>query len=338
MKKSIISLVLALVMVFSLVLVAAPQAQAATHTDHCVCGGKASGMPNHTCETATAWIELTTAVLDAGDGNAYVLPAGNYYLAKNLEIEKRINVKSGDTVTICLNGYTLSNSQQSGAMAKTDDNMRVFNLNKDNSTLNICDCSANNTGAITSDSASHGAIVFMQRRVTTTFNLYGGTLSCSQTASKTGGLIRQYVDESVDAETGALKYPNQNHVFNMYGGVIKNGKVTGEGIEGGNIAIYRTMNLYGGTIEGGEPNSIYLSATGVLNVVNTEKSTTVKAEEGATVNTTNMDSSLTYANGALTKAGDTPATGDSANLVVMGLGLVLGVAGMACLLPKKQTV
>ena len=33
-----------------------------------------------------------------------------------------------------------------------------------------------------------------------------------------------------------------------------------------------------------------------------------------------------------------PSTGDSANVVVMGLGLVLGVAGMACLLPKKQNV
>ena len=33
-----------------------------------------------------------------------------------------------------------------------------------------------------------------------------------------------------------------------------------------------------------------------------------------------------------------PSTGDSDNLVVMGLGLILGVAGMACLLPKKQTV
>ena len=160
MKKSIISLVLALVMVFSLVLVAAPQAQATTHTDHCVCGGKAVGMPEHTCETATAWIELTTSVLEAGD---YALDAGNYYLGGNLEIEKRITIVEGKTVTICLNGYTLSNSQPGGAMAKTDDNMRVFNLNKTGVTLNVCDCSADNTGAITSDSAKQGSIVFQRK-------------------------------------------------------------------------------------------------------------------------------------------------------------------------------
>ena len=96
MKKTTISLVLALIMVFSLVLVAAPAAEAAGHTTHCVCGGKLEG---HTCANTT-FQPLSQATFDAvtaesapvklHNDTVYSLEKGSYYLTENIAVAEQI--------------------------------------------------------------------------------------------------------------------------------------------------------------------------------------------------------------------------------------------------------
>ena len=385
MKKTVISLMLALAMVFSLVLVAAPAAEAAAHTDHCVCGGKTAGVGDHTkCTTLTGWQDLNQVV--NGSSEVTVLETGNYYLSADLHMEitgttkRGLEFAKGAVVTICLNGYKLScNTRvfyaQGTITEATPDAPAADNHNE----VSICDCKG--TGVVDCKNAAiDGPILYMKEKAI--FSVYGGTIIGSNQNTKAGGAIRV-----------------QGGTFNMYGGTVKDG--CSETL-GGNFYINGTANLYGGTITNGNGltgGNIHVTASGKLlidgasianggytdlfikndidilgevtvksfakavDAANAEVPMLIKRQivletDGVTVKdegtlvlsgkdtaftstTANVQGgesvTLTYkAPPAPPAKPNNPATGDSANLVVMGLGLVLGVAGMACLLPKKH--
>lgn len=352
MKKRATSILLVLAMVFSLVLIAAPTAQAAGHTDHCVCGGKAVGLGDHTCANAT-WTELTSTVAESP------LATGNYYLAADLNLTAPIKFGYKAKVSICLNGFALKGNHE----AQGNDG-RVFYMTQENSVVNICDCSKDNTGTITSNANATGSVCYMEMD-DAVLNIFGGTLTGgTNTGSKAGATIRQ--------ATNLI-----NVTINLYGGHIKDGN---SGSYGGNIAVYSFMNMYGGTISGGNGTvrggNLYLGQNadvkiyggaiingtcpensdiwvqdGKLTIYNLDESTKLYHTAAATINMENMSQSLSKPADAVaektytltkdkTYVDPTPApapeTGDAANLTVMGLGMVIGLAGMACLLPKKR--
>lgn len=366
MKKTAISLVLALVMLFSLVLVAAPQAKAAEHADHCVCGGTFAGVGEHAACTNVTWTELTAAVA------AMPLGPGNYYLAADMELVTPLTIAfMGAEVNICLNGYTLKGNHTDIDPETNRIGLEgvVFNLALDDVKLTICDCKG--TGVVESVANNAGSCIFQAANNTVT--VFGGTYKGSTTTgSKAGATLRQ--------QTAATEA-----VFNMYGGVFTRGNA---GSYGGNIGIYGKMNMWGGsitdgvatkrggnlymaktavvtiydgTITGGScpfgpdgKSDIFITETGSLTIHNLQESFYLYYGETSVVDLSKADASLsvpadagptayflvtkTKTSGGEQGGTNTPATGDTANLVVMGLGMVIGVVGMACLLPKKQSV
>ena len=253
MKKNLLSLLLAVVLVLGLMIVATPAmateeettpAEPAAHS-HCVCVRSEAKPADHVCDETIVW-EPYVAKMTLVDG-------GHYYLTQN-EGETRNLTGSGDkklNITICLNGFTF----------RSQTPFKVQNGN----TLTICDCQGG--GAIRSSQAKGTGYSVWAGYNKGVVNLYSGILS---------GLI--------SADYNARPVVVDGGTFNMYGGTIKNGDsgtiATGSPNVGygGNVLVksYQgssthvgTFNLFGGTIEGGKATAdggnIYVLG-GALNI------------------------------------------------------------------------
>ena len=218
------------------------------HVDHCACGGNLTGVAaqKHTCSaTAPTWVSVTNENIARGAGltvasdrqtnsiyNMFV-ESGYYLLTEDIELERNFEIRPGQNITICLNGYTVTTTQ-----AQT-----IFRIT--GGTLNICDCS--NQGVVTSTLAETAPVVYLLNGVANategcTFNLYGGNLTGDSTNAGANGGIIQLANSS--STTPA--------VMNMYGGTI-----TGTSRKnGGSISMVNSsaavLNIYGGTVQGGD--------------------------------------------------------------------------------------
>lgn len=148
-----------------------------THT-HPICGATHTDIGGHTGECAdvvwTVWDGTTD--IDYGDSNtAYVYLTGNATPADMLEIT------SGKTLYLCLNGYSITS---------TDDGTSAFDAVitvYDEAQFVLCDCK-NDTGTITHLSGMHGRGVRVGAGSKAAFTMYGGTIS-GNTADGNGGGI-----------------------------------------------------------------------------------------------------------------------------------------------------
>ena len=178
--------------------------------EHCVCGGVGD---HGSCQTVT--YEIWSGELTSG--------TYNYCLTADLELSGMIDIPSGVTLNLCLNGHNIVG----------DD--RVFQIN---GTLNLCDCVGG--GEVTTTRVRQAPIFYV--RDGGVFNMFGGTLKGTKTMASDGGL-------------GAIGLnANGGAVMNMYGGTITGGKTSKQG---GNIVLYHdsVLNIYGGTIENGNADS-----------------------------------------------------------------------------------
>ena len=169
----------------------------------------------------------------------------HYELTKDVVLTEAISITA--KVTINLNGHTIT----------APEGMRAFEIY--GGTLNIQDTSANKTGAIIGSACSAtGGNIYVTSKGT--LNLYSGVI--------TGG----------SSTRGGNLYINEGCTFNMYGGAVLNGiadnelgaryaegekfdedgndmvgklKSTTNG-RGGNIFNLGIVNVYGGTISGGQ--------------------------------------------------------------------------------------
>lgn len=178
--------------------------------EHCICGGTGD---HGTCtsELYNVWTgELGTGTY-------------NYCLVEDLTLEGMIDIPTGCTLNLCLNGFDIAG------------NDRVFQIN---GTLNLCDCKG--TGEVTTTKVRQGSVFYV--RDGGVFNLFGGTLKGTKTMASDGGLGVI----GLNADGGA--------VMNMYGGTITGGATSKNG---GNIYMYHdsTLNVYGGIIEKGHAES-----------------------------------------------------------------------------------
>jgi len=175
---------------------------------------------------------------------------GKYYLTQDINVSSTLKIAPDQNVTLCLNGH------------KIEATTRIYYVS---GTLNICDCchakSETEQGAIISNSTgTMGAILYMYHGGE--FNLYSGNLTATNTYSQ-GAIVVMGGDSG--------KYTNENdriQTFNMYGGKIYGGNVTGNG---GIISTVRTaqINIYGGEISGGNAGeyggNIYLKGSSTSN-------------------------------------------------------------------------
>lgn len=275
MKKQAISLLLALAMVVGIVLPAIPAVQAdeTTHS-HCVCNNQTfAAQANHEHdETQNNWAPWPqNATEEDFDGFS-----GKYYLTGPTTVDATIWVDGN--LTICLNGYTLTSKQ-----IKFNYDTDTVEAQHDEHVVNICDCSAEKTGALTSSVKQLFFNSDAEKAHPATINIWGGTISDTATGgymglvftlggTKTGKnvlnvyggtIIGGTVDStSSNSAQGGVMRISAGTECNIYGGTVQGGVATSsdaKSAQGGNIYMTTSttkLNIYGGTIKNGDAKKV----------------------------------------------------------------------------------
>ena len=273
MKKTSLILIIALLVGLMAFQASAAEAGHPHRGDHCVCGGSAVSVHDHSCANIK-WQAMPTDTKDFAK-----LADGNYYLTKDMTITD-VTSFTGKKLTICLNGYDINTSASA-----------IFGYAKQGSVINICDCSGSKDaqgnwtwgGTITGNQSgkgrTYGGLINMNSN--TTLNVYGGNyVGPSAGTTKQGGIFNisndchggsdgnQYLDiydtnlniynghftgGSVTSNGGVINSWHYVHV-NLYGGTIMGG--TGKTRGNLNISANTTMIIENCTIIGGNPSSV----------------------------------------------------------------------------------
>lgn len=235
-----------------------PASAAETHTDHCVCGGAAAGVGDHTQCADITWTPLSQALdgvgLTMSTADFSKLPSGNYYLDGDVTVTGSgyIGSKSNNLATeptkiinmnLCLNGHSITRSEG-----------RTFGYLHNSSCLSICDCSYDGesfAGSVNGGTINYGSVVYTYSK--STLNIYGGNYTGKGTAA--GGTVTVACDGCGDVNgdgkyTDADRYLASSSSMNLYNGYITGSTVTGTG---STIQLYHTAKLFmhGGTVVGG---------------------------------------------------------------------------------------
>ena len=176
--------------------------------------------------------------------------SGTVYLTRNVSLSSAVNVKNGATLTLCLNGFTVS---RSGG--------RPFAVSG-GGTLNICDCKG--TGKIqgVNKNTARGGLIDVSGG--STLRLYGGLLS--------GGYAKKDANGK-NGNGGAIALVGES-TFEMYGGEIAGNHAEANGgglfiqsnctaiLDGGSIHD-NTAGEYGGGLYAARAAETELGATDV---------------------------------------------------------------------------
>ena len=199
-------------------------------TDYCICGGKAKGMPGHTCTDVkwTAWTSTTT------------LPttAGNYYLTANVTLSEQTAISQnvaidmkGHNITfnvpIRKDGYRMLRAENGAAVSITDSTSTVGTVK-----VIIPDYSAAADDVKTAMAAGNQGMLFWVW-ANSSITVYDGKFD--------GSAIQ-------NTKAGPVVCVEATGTFQMYGGTLTGGKGSG----GGSVYTCGTVNLYGGTISSGK--------------------------------------------------------------------------------------
>ena len=218
------------------------RAESSEHA-HCVCGVKgcekwlvtASGSHTNTISfsdnaisqdaeglkiNGTVWEKRELKTSDnIVVGYYYRLPAGDYYLTTDLDLEDAYIATATGTVNLCLNGHSIQTTAKRTICVSNE---------RTTATLNLCDCkgTSGTYGEITHTSGASG--VGVEVRTENKFNMYGGRIT---------GNNRSGVDTS-------------GGYFTMYGGEISGNSISNSDAQGGGgVAIGgQSFTMYGGSI------------------------------------------------------------------------------------------
>lgn len=213
---------------------------------------------------------------------AYILPAGTYYLGTNLTLNHRIQIQnSGGEVTLCLNGNTVM-CTGNGAVIQTPTGAYSANFT-------LCDCQPNGSvGKITHKTGATGSGVDLQRAANTpahTFIMYNGYITGNTSTSGGGGVsvadsttFTMYGGSIVDNKANPGRYASngggvyvaggdtENKYFTMYGGSITGNHTAGDG--GGIYSTSNNISIYGGSVTGNSAErnggAVYVAGTMIV--------------------------------------------------------------------------
>ena len=231
-----------------------------THAEkHPICGASCTDGKNHLNDYYNNWLasdvgtDAKSLILLVGgsgysvdgetlktSGNAWVLPAGVYYLKDDIHIDKPIKIYGN--VTICLNGHDIS-------VAK---DIYAFEIDRENrgskgGNLTLTDCKENRGEIKSYDTANlaYGG-VSMIRDNNCTFNMYGGTIKGAKSGVyvRSNCIFNMYGGVISDTAASGVVVTDSSATFNMYGGEISRNKENGVDVEKS-----ATFNMYGGVIK-----------------------------------------------------------------------------------------
>lgn len=229
-----------------------------THAEkHPICGASCTHGTKHPNDYYNNWLasdygtDAKSLVLRVGgpnsiygetlktSGNAWVLPAGYYYLKDDIHIDKTIRID--ERVTICLNGHDIYIDKDEAAFRITQNTP-----GSKGGTLKLTDCQERERwGVITStdtDKRGNGVSITDGE-----FHMYGGKIKgCRRGVFVDNpGTFNMYGGEiSENVLNGVTLINSSNANFNMYGGEIS--RNTDYGVE---IMVGATFNMSGGVIK-----------------------------------------------------------------------------------------
>ena len=152
-------------------------------------------------------------------GYYFRLPAGDYYLTTDLDLEDAYIATATGTVNLCLNGHSIQTTAKRTICVSNE---------RTTATLNLCDCkgTSGTYGEITHTSGASG--VGVEVRTENKFNMYGGRIT---------GNNRSGVDTS-------------GGYFTMYGGEISGNSISNSDAQGGGGVTIggQSFTMYGGSI------------------------------------------------------------------------------------------
>lgn len=269
MKRNVISLLLALVLVFAVTVALAPTAEAAVGRQaRCICYGSlapekipvASGEAAHTgdanCthyDSAITWTALSTTGMNGT--TATELSSGYYYIDSGSEFNSAIlTIPAGAEVTIDLNGYKLKTDTTGKATLTV------------NGTLHLCDTSDTGAGGVLKKGSATARIIevpaggILNIYRAKIFNGSSGAGTAGANVNCNGGTVNMYggliTDGTATKGSGGNVVVQNGGTFRMYKGTISDGMATTSGKHGGNIYITKgTFEMHGGTISGGQAGS-----------------------------------------------------------------------------------
>ena len=135
--KRILGLCVALCLVAAVLSMLVPHAHAAEHADHCVCGGSAVGLGDHTDCNPISWKPLSS-VANLSKMNFGNLASGNYYLDGNVTVtgwsyvgdftvsddKTVVDITQRVDIKLCLNGYQVTSKNKYLRLLRNTDNGR----------------------------------------------------------------------------------------------------------------------------------------------------------------------------------------------------------------------
>lgn len=201
---------------------------------------KSYAAEDHSADTAVT-VGFLSGLEQTSDGKAYILPSGNYYLSSDITVTKTIQLAEGASVSLCLNGKTLSFN---GA---ADYRYPVFRV--ENASMVVNDCTGE-LGKIDGNNTS-GSVVYVKSG---DFTLAGGGI----TGGRGSILFDPYTNAAeVDGVEG---YGYGDESFYIQGGgiyaldsdlVITGGAIYGNGVAaasarwyGEEVVKYERENIY----------------------------------------------------------------------------------------------
>ena len=210
------------------------------HT-HYLCGGDTCNKVGHADEgTAT-----TFQPWDGSNTN------GAFYLTKDWTLTSTITVPTGSSLTLCLNGYSITLGSQ--AHNVDPGSYDVFLVQR-RATFTLCECKDKNGNYGTighyNPTENQGPGV----NVAGTFNMYGGKIFQNQVKSYNGN-PRGYGGGVLVSNTGT---------FNMFGG-----EITGNTAKSGGVYVDGMFSMSGGTIydnAGERGGGVYVTPNGMFNM------------------------------------------------------------------------
>lgn len=292
-KKLLLTLTLCLCALLCMV-VTASASEVSVHS-HRICEGTECTDPAHNGNNHGS-VTFATELHQVGDKlyigadeweynsvlEAYILPAGTYYLGTNLTLNHRIQIQnSGGEVTLCLNGNIVM-CTSNGAVIQTPTGAYSANFT-------LCDCQPNGSvGEITHKTGATGSGVDLQRAANTpahTFIMYNGCITGNTSTSGGGGVyvadsttFTMYGGSIVDNKANPGRYASngggvyvaggdtENKYFTMYGGSITGNHTAGDG--GGIYSTSNNISIYGGSVTGNSAErnggAVYVAGTMIV--------------------------------------------------------------------------
>ena len=237
------------------------------HADHPVCG-------DVNCKehggVLTEWKPLScdesgTLTIDGAEwersGTSYQLPAGNYYLEKDISLPstdegKAMYILITDDVNLCLNGHSITKTGK----GKT---IYCYGAVYNRRTFSLCDCHKDGENGITcSDDNNNCTGVYVGGECS--FNMYGGTISGQAYGVDGYGNFNMYGGKITNNKDGVRKVGSygQDGINNIYGGVIcenQNSGVTVLWSKASNASYGAILNMIGGEIRGNGTGGVYMN-------------------------------------------------------------------------------